>query len=48
MKYFHFIIIIISGKKKYPPITFEYSQEEIAAKAGIKVRIKSGLKCFFV
>ena len=46
MKYFHFIIIIISGKKKYPPITFEYSQEEIAAKAGIKVGIKSGLKCF--
>ena len=27
----------IADKKKYPPITFEYSQEEIAAKAGIKV-----------
>ena len=23
--------------KKYPPITYEYAQEEIAAKAGIKV-----------
>jgi len=30
------------GKKKYPPITFEYSQEEIAAKAGIKVDGQSG------
>ena len=39
-------LIIITGKKKYPPITFEYSQEEIAAKAGIKVGIKSGLKSF--
>merc|ERR1719500_571459 len=29
-------------KKKYPPITFEYSQEEIAAKAGIKVDGQSG------
>ena len=29
-------------KKKYPPITFEYSQEEIAAKAGIKVDGGSG------
>ena len=52
MKYFDFIIviiiIIITGKKKYPPITFEYSQEEIAAKAGIKVGIKSGPHCFFV
>ena len=50
MKYFYFIIviIIITGKKKYPPITFEYSQEEIAAKAGIKVGIKSGLQCFFL
>ena len=27
----------IADKKQYPPITFEYSQEEIAAKAGIKV-----------
>ena len=25
------------AKKKYPPITYEYAQEEIAAKAGIKV-----------
>ena len=50
MKYFYFIIaiLIITGKKKYPPITFEYSQEEIAAKAGIKVGIKSGLQCFCV
>ena len=32
-----FISLSLSGKKKYPPITFEYSQEEIAAKAGIKV-----------
>lgn len=23
-------------KKKYPPITYDYAQEEIAAKAGIK------------
>ena len=26
-----------SGKKKYPPITYDYAQEEIAAKAGVKV-----------
>jgi hypothetical protein len=24
-------------KKKYPPITYDYSQEEIAAKAGINM-----------
>lgn len=24
-------------KKKYPPITYDYAQEEIAAKAGIKL-----------
>ena len=29
-------------KKKYPPITFEYAQEEIAAKAGIKVDTAAG------
>ena len=32
----------ISDKKKYPPITFEYAQEEIAAKAGIKVDTAAG------
>ena len=31
-------IYVFADKKKYPPITFEYSQEEIAAKAGIKVK----------
>ena len=25
------------AKKKYPPITYEYAQEEIAAKAGIQI-----------
>merc|ERR1719400_1838343 len=29
-------------KKKYPPITYEYAQEEIAAKAGIKVDSAGG------
>ena len=28
--------------KKYPPITYEYAQEEIAAKAGIKVDTAGG------
>ena len=42
--------IFFPDKKKYPPITFEYSQEEIAAKAGIKVAIatrncRKTLKC---
>ena len=30
------------GKKKYPPITYEYAQEEIAAKAGIQIASSSG------
>jgi len=29
-------------KKKYPPITYEYAQEEIAAKAGVKVDSAQG------
>ena len=34
-------VYLFLDKKKYPPITFEYSQEEIAAKAGIKVSFES-------
>ncbi len=29
-------------KKKYPPITYEYAQEEIAAKCGVKVDSSQG------
>ena len=37
-------------KKKYPPLTYDYAQEEIAAKAGInmdQVRIQFGLEFLF-
>ena len=39
---FLFLSWSVLDKKKYPPITFEYAQEEIAAKAGIKVDTAAG------
>ena len=44
---FHYLVYIATlgrslekgiDKKHYPPITYEYAQEEIAAKAGINIQ----------
>ena len=37
-----FYVYTYLEKKKYPPITYEYAQEEIAAKAGVKVDSAQG------
>jgi hypothetical protein len=35
-------LFVFLEKKKYPPITYEYAQEEIAAKCGVKVDSSQG------